>query len=697
MSSAARSAQRLSVLALLAVVAAMTATCGGKESTSPPVPVAVEKLSGDGQSGAAHEALGQPLVVKVLDASGAGVAGVRVVWVTAYPGGSDLDTTTTGQTGVAQLAVTLDTVVGSYTVTASAAQLSPVTFTITCTPGPAAKLVFLVQPSNVGALAAISPAVQVGVRDQWGNPVSAGAFPVQIWITSGTGAAGATLSGSNIKSTAQGLVSYTDLSIDKPGTGYTLTALSAGLAGAWSSAFNVTPFPSAPHLTFVAQPQTSKAGGVIAPAIQVAVQGPYGATDTTSTLTVTLALTPGAGSAGARLGGTVSSAAVRGVAGFPGLSVSYMGRGYTLTATASGASPAVSASFDVTGTATAIAMGVDHSCILASDGRVFCYGRNTYGQIGSANYSAIAAVVILGGPVAGLALGENHTCALVSGGAASCWGSSVSGELGDGTFSGWRSTPAAVSGGLAFGALDATWHTTCGLTLAGQAWCWGENGSGQIGAGDSVERDVPAAVSGGLTLSEIAVGGYHVCGLASGGQAYCWGDNTSGEVGDSTWTGRVVPVRVAGSFVFAHLGHGLSHTCGLTPDGHAYCWGRNDTGQLGTGDSTARFAPTPVATSVTFVQIVAGYYHSCGLTDAGTAYCWGANDDGEVGDGTTTSRPTPVPVAGALVFARLRANAVATCGVTTDGRAFCWGLNSSGQFGFTGSAPVNLPTEVPLF
>ena len=241
MSSVTRAARRLPVLALLAVVSAMTGACGGKESTSPPVPVAVEKVSGDGQSGTAHDALAQPLVVKVVDASGAGVAGVKIVWATSYPGGSDLDSSTTGQTGVARLAMTLDTVAGSYTVTASATQLSPVIFTITCRPGPIAMLRILVQPPNGTVLTVLSPPVQVEVADQWGNNVPSNAVNLYVWITVGSGTAGAQLGGTTTRTTNEGVATFDDLTIDRAGVGYTLAFRSDyPLLGVWSESFAVT-------------------------------------------------------------------------------------------------------------------------------------------------------------------------------------------------------------------------------------------------------------------------------------------------------------------------------------------------------------------------------------------------------------------------------------------------------------------------
>src|SRR5439155_21198910 len=103
---------------------------------------------------------------------------------------------------------------------------------------------------------------------------------------------------------------------------------------------------SASRLAFTVQPATTSAGAVISPAVQVTVQNSSGAT-VSSTATITISLTPGTGTVGAVLSGTLAQAAVAGVASFSNLSVDRAGTSYTLTATATGLSSATSGLFAV--------------------------------------------------------------------------------------------------------------------------------------------------------------------------------------------------------------------------------------------------------------------------------------------------------------------------------------------------------------
>jgi alpha-tubulin suppressor-like RCC1 family protein len=99
-------------------------------------------------------------------------------------------------------------------------------------------------------------------------------------------------------------------------------------------------------------------------------------------------------------------------------------------------------------------------------------------------------------------------------------------------------------------------------------------------------------VVGGLTFATIAAGQNTTCGLTTAGAAYCWGSNTSGERGDGTYgTSISTPTAVAGGHVFAGLTVGFQLTCGWTTAGAAYCWGNNYFGQ--SGDGTTAFSIVP--------------------------------------------------------------------------------------------------------
>jgi len=101
-----------------------------------------------------------------------------------------------------------------------------------------------------------------------------------------------------------------------------------------------------------------------------------------------------------------------------------------------------------------------------------------------------------------------------------------------------------VRTGLTFSAVSAAVYHTCGLTVAGAAYCWGYNTYGQLGNGDTTTSWAPVPVSGGLVFSAVSTGGTHSCALTVSHAVYCWGLNSEGELGNGTKTGSSVPVAV---------------------------------------------------------------------------------------------------------------------------------------------------------
>ena len=336
-------------MSLLAVLVSSLAGCGGENAGGPALPTTLVRVGGDSQSTNVGQTLPNPLVVRVADGNGSGMPGVRVAWSVTSGGGSlSAVTATTDAVGAAAVTWTLGPTVGTQEVSASVAgapQIAAVTFSATAAPGPAAKLVFTVQPTNVTATMAITPAVQVTVQDGSGNAVTTAHDSITVAITSGTGTTGAVLGGRLTVAPVNGVATFSTLTLDKAGTGYTLTAKAAGLTSAVSDSFRVTVAAgAAAHLVFAVEPPSTPVG--LAFGVQVLVLDAAGNTVTSSSASITLAITSGTGAMGATLGGTLTQTAVAGVATFSNLTLDKAGT-YSLTAMAPGLTSAISATFSV--------------------------------------------------------------------------------------------------------------------------------------------------------------------------------------------------------------------------------------------------------------------------------------------------------------------------------------------------------------
>jgi alpha-tubulin suppressor-like RCC1 family protein len=299
---------------------------------------------------------------------------------------------------------------------------------------------------------------------------------------------------------------------------------------------------------------------------------------------------------------------------------------------------------------TQISSGSYHSCGLTKIGKAYCWGLNGEGAVGNGtpdNLITVPSAVAGGLTFTQIAVGGSHTCGLTISGEAYCWGWDVNGQLGNGVPLVSANTPSPVAGGFTFTQISAGLVHTCGVTRGGEAYCWGTDSFGQLGNGlPLANTNVPSPVAGGLTLTQVNAGSSHTCGLTTGGQAYCWGSDAQGQLGHGALFGSNVPSLVLGGFTFTQVSVGFGHSCGVTKSGEAYCWGFDSFGQLGNGSSLAnRDVPSLVAGGLKFAQVSAGLYHTCGLTrGGGQAYCWGRDGNGELGNGATGATDTPSPV-----------------------------------------------------
>ena len=231
-------------------------------------------------------------------------------------------------------------------------------------PAPASRLVFMVSPGAVSLGIAITPSVVVAAQDSLGNVATS--FTDSVTMVMGANPSGDTLDGTTTVAAVAGIATFDNLAIDAAAAGYTLVATSGGLAADTTSAFDVIATPIN-RLVFTVQPSTVTAGAAIAPAVVVTAQDSLGVTVTSFTGLVTIGI--GTNPAGGILYGTMSVAAMAGVATFATLSIDKVGTSYTLSATSSGLTGATSAAFTVTSVSSGLQFG--HEVIVLEENHDF--------------------------------------------------------------------------------------------------------------------------------------------------------------------------------------------------------------------------------------------------------------------------------------------------------------------------------------
>ncbi|HTP26308.1 MAG TPA: hypothetical protein VMK12_11695, partial [Anaeromyxobacteraceae bacterium] len=350
----------------------------------------------------------------------------------------------------------------------------------------------------------------------------------------------------------------------------------------------------------------------------------------------------------------------------------------------------------------------EHSCAVVSGG-ARCWGNDELGQLGSAATqtcngipcsSVPVAVGGLSSGVTAIAVGREHTCVIANGGA-QCFGANLFGELGDARIDSGGAAPVPVAG-LSSGvtAIAAGDYHNCAIVNGG-VQCWGQNLLGQLGTSLYTMSAAPVAVPGLMDVVAIAAGGEHTCAIANGAVT-CWGLDANGELGSPTTEVcggapcSTVPLPVAGlSSGVTAVAAGVASTCAIV-NGGVQCWGSNAHGELGDNAAGDSAEPVPVAgLSSGAMAIAAGIDHACAIVN-GAVRCWGNDAHGELGDNGTSDSAVPVQVMGLSSGATaIAAGDYSTCALANGGIE-CWGANLFGQLGDASTDGSAVPRPVLL-
>ncbi|MCX6854846.1 MAG: S8 family serine peptidase [Verrucomicrobia bacterium] len=360
------------------------------------------------------------------------------------------------------------------------------------------------------------------------------------------------------------------------------------------------------------------------------------------------------------------------------------------------------------------ALGVDDI------GRVFSWGRNDLGQLGtgspfdSSRPQEIAALGTDG--VGAIASGRESSIALLSNGEVMSWGRNQRGELGIGRLD-ETLLPVQVPGISGVALARAGRSPAAAVRKQDGSWlAWGFTGAGPL-------SQMPAAFTeaGGFRDLKTSWNRDFVLAQKAGGGLVTWGaKNEWGEFGNNTTSipngslppGPANPVtvqNVSGTLPFAVSpganatppGHpswpyeDSLHCLAVNTDGTVRAWGRNHLGQLGDGSTTNRARPVTVSGLTGIVAVAAGGAHSLALKNDGTVWAWGNNHYAQLGDGTVANRTLPVRVSGLTEVVQIAAYREANVALRSNGSVWVWGIGGGVTSAVSAGPVVLIPTQVP--
>mgnify|MGYP002620789695 CR=1 FL=1 len=365
-----------------------------------------------------------------------------------------------------------------------------------------------------------------------------------------------------------------------------------------------------------------------------------------------------------------------------------------------------------------VAVGSDHSCGIKTDGSLWCWGSNARFQLGTLPSDAISESFLpvrigAANDWTQLSLGSQFSCGIRTSGTEQdlyCWGDNTHGQLGaDPAGASELQTPTPLSSANEWASVAAGTRHVCAISTLQDLYCWGHNASGQLGHGDTVDTHQhelqTIAPEVGIKWAAVSAGEDHTCAIQDEGSLWCWGNNATGQLGAGNTQHFASPIKINHSSAWLTLSAGDHYTCAIDSDYIGYCWGLNDSGQLGNGDLLDTGEARRYDNSDTWFRLDSGLLHTCGLKTnpnsptLKTLWCGGGNGFGQLGIGSTANQASPVKIAGPTGLLQnwsdFSTGHYHSCAITATGALYCWGRNSEGQLG-RGTSGGNLASHWSL-
>ncbi|MBI5778294.1 MAG: chromosome condensation regulator RCC1 [Planctomycetes bacterium] len=392
-----------------------------------------------------------------------------------------------------------------------------------------------------------------------------------------------------------------------------------------------------------------------------------------------------------------------------------------------------------------VAVGEGYTVALKTNGTLWAWGGNAWGQLGFGDQDACKKPTQLGidRDWQAIFIGNRHTIGLKTNGTLWAWGFNRSNQLGIGevcqvryptqvgqdrywadisisaggyhaiglrddgamlgsgfNLSGQTGAPRSqtnltsfteINSGRGWKSISAGWFHTSVIKSDGTLWTFGAGFTDYKESGE-----IPRQIGADTDWLSVASGGHYDIALKTNRTLWGWGHNQKGQLGLGDTANRTVPMLISPDSNWKMVSVGHSHTLAIKANNTLWAWGENRFGQLGLGDTEGRLFPTQVGTNTDWASVSAGWNHTLAIKTDGTLWAWGAgihNQTQEAGasDGPAT---TPIRIGSDKNWAFVSAGWNHNMAIKTDGTLWAWGDNSLGQLGLGDIARVAMPTQI---
>ncbi len=299
-----------------------------------------------------------------------------------------------------------------------------------------------------------------------------------------------------------------------------------------------------------------------------------------------------------------------------------------------------------------------------------------------------------------ISCGGLHTAAIKTDGTLWIWGYNSYGQLGTNDTT-QRNTPVTtLLGGTNWEQLGSGYGQMAVVKTDGTLWTWGRNNSGQLGINDTTNRSTPVTtLLGGTNWKKTNSGKYHTAAIKTDGTLWLWGNNSIyGACGTNDTTNRNTPVTtLLGGNNWKQVACGNDISAAIKTDGTLWIWGKNADGQLGINNApNSRITPvTTILGGNNWKSVACGYDLTAAVKTDGTLWLWGATLYGQLGinvSGTAVTRSTPVTtILGGTNWKSVSCGRLYASAIKTDGTLWTWGYNNTQQLGNNDTLPKSTP------
>ncbi|WP_416867305.1 MAG: T9SS type A sorting domain-containing protein [Imperialibacter sp.] len=336
-----------------------------------------------------------------------------------------------------------------------------------------------------------------------------------------------------------------------------------------------------------------------------------------------------------------------------------------------------------------------HSLAIKTDGSLWGCGYNVDGALGDGTVQdkPVFSQVTEAGPWMGASSGWTYTIAVQTNGTLWTWGSNNYNVLGNGE--NWKANiPMQIGPSEDWRSIIASNTHSVGLLEDGSLWAWGSNFRGKLGHGDSQNKSIPVQVGSATDWEVVSTTRDHNLAIKTDGTLWGWGSNAFGELTNAHNTSEPNPVQIGSDTDWKLALAAMSNSYAIKLDGTLWAWGHNGSGQLGDATNISQPAPKQVGTDTNWKLVGAGSAFVVALKDDGTLWAWGGNSYGQVGNGSTQNQNTPMQIGTDTDWDFVAATTYRSFAIKTDGTLWGWGENGNGYLGDGSNTNILSPVQI---